>query len=217
MLVEEIMRTELYTLKETDSIQSAINIIETYQVRHIPVVNDLNNCIGIISDRDIRSAVPSILSNKKDIEIFQKPVHLIMTEDVITAHPLDFLEEVSSYFYKYQIGCLPIVKEDKLVGIVTETDVLTTFVRLTGADQPGSQVEIRLQNTPGSLAKVVNMFNNYNVNIQSVLLYPDQKSPDKKIIVLRLDTINPTPIIQALKEEQFDVLWPNFPGMTYEK
>ncbi|MFZ2463509.1 MAG: CBS and ACT domain-containing protein [Caldibacillus thermoamylovorans] len=217
MLVEEVMKTNVFTLKENDSIQSAIYLIENNQIRHIPIVDEQNRCIGIVSDRDIRSAVPSIFSKGNDSGNFDKPIHLIMTKDVITVHPLDFLEEVAAYFYKYQIGCLPVVQNGKLIGIITETDVLFTFVKLTGADQPGSFVEIRLSNKPGNLSKVLEIFNSFRVNIESVHLYPDKKEQDKKIIVFRLNTINPLPIIEKLKAEKYAVLWPNFPGMTYEK
>lgn len=214
MLVEEIMKTDVFTLKESDTLQSAIYLIEKNNIRHIPIINNQNECVGIVSDRDIRSAVPSIFAKGNETEIFNIPINKIMTKEVITVHPLDFLEEVCANFYKYQIGCLPVVKDGKLVGILTETDVLFTYVTLTGADQPGSSIEIRLPNKPGNLANVLVIFNRFHVNIQSILLYPDRKDPGKKIVVFRLDTINPLPIIQSLKDEKYEVLWPNFPGIT---
>ena len=59
--------------------------------------------------------------------ILEKPIETIMKTNVITGHPLDFVEEVAAVFYEHQISCLPIVKEHKLVGIITETDLITHF------------------------------------------------------------------------------------------
>ncbi len=77
---------------------------------------------------------------------------------MITAHPLDFVEEVAVIFYEHKIGCLPIVSDDKLVGIITGTNLLHTMVELTGANQPGSQIEIRVENRPGILYEVTSVF-----------------------------------------------------------
>ena len=72
-----------------------------------------------------------------------------MKTDLITGHPLDFVEEIGAIFYEHQINCLPIVKNRKLVGIITETDLLHTLIELTGAHQPGSQIEIKVAKSSG--------------------------------------------------------------------
>ncbi len=81
-----------------------------------------------------------------------------MKTNVITGHPLDFVEEVAALFYEHRISCMPIVKENKLVGIITESDLLYTLVQLTGAHQPGSQIEIKVPNRTGMLSEVTSMF-----------------------------------------------------------
>ena len=79
---------------------------------------------------------------------------------LITGHPLDFVEEIGAIFYEHKISCLPIVKERKLVGIITQTDLLHTLVELTGAHQPGSQIEIKVPNQAGVLSEITNVFQN---------------------------------------------------------
>ena len=137
-----------------------------------------------------------------------------MKTNVITGHPLDFVEEIGAIFYEHHISCLPIVKDHKLVGIITETDLLHTLVELTGAHQPGSQIEIKAPNRAGVLNEITTVFRNQKANILSVLIYPDKKDEKFKIVVFRVQTINPTNLIEDLKHAGYQVLWPNLPGIN---
>ena len=69
-----------------------------------------------MSDRDIKDATPSIFHTDKDSEDLQKPISTIMKTEIITGHPLDFVEEIGAVFSENKISCLPIVKEKKLSG-----------------------------------------------------------------------------------------------------
>ncbi len=110
MIVEEIMKTEVITLTPTDSIADAMNVMETRNIRHIPVINHDNRLLGIVTLSDIRDAAPSIFRANHHLEDLQKPVETIMKKDVITGHPLDFVEEIAAVFYEHKIGCIPITK-----------------------------------------------------------------------------------------------------------
>ncbi|WLR50240.1 acetoin utilization AcuB family protein [Bacillus tianshenii] len=213
MIVEEIMSKDIVTLLPDDTIEKACEIIHSNSVRHIPIVDTDYHVLGIVSDRDIRDVSPSIFHSEEHMEDLKKPIASIMTEDVITGHPLDFVEDICSIFYEHHIGCLPIVSEGKLVGIVTETDMLHTLVELTGADQPSSLLEIKVKNRAGVLTDVASVFRKNKINIISVLVYPD-KSDNYKILVFRVQTMNPTHVIEDLKNEGYHVLWPNLPGVS---
>ena len=137
-----------------------------------------------------------------------------MTKNPVIAHPMDFVEEVALTFYEQQIGCLPIVSSGELVGFITETDLLYKYIELTGAHQPGSQIEIRVPDRSGILFEVSKVFYDQQVNILSVLVYPDKQNSTHKILVFRVQTMNPLAIITNLRKEGFDVLWPNTPQMN---
>lgn len=214
MIVEEIMNRHVFTLKETDSVKSAIALINKRKIRHIPIIDEHDQLLGIITDRDIKEASPSSFHLNYEDQILSKPVKEIMKKKVITVHPLDFVEEVAALFYEHKIGCLPVVKENKLVGIITQTDVLRTFVELTGSQQPSSQIEIKVPNRTGMLYEVASIFREKNINIQSVLVYPDRQNSEYKILVFRIQTMNPLSVIQTLEERNFNVLWPNTPGIS---
>jgi acetoin utilization protein AcuB len=214
MIVEVIMKTEIVTVTPTVSIAETMRLMETKKIRHIPVIDAEQQLVGIVTLSDIRDAAPSIFRANEHVEDMQNPVDTIMKKDVITGHPLDFVEEIAAVFYEHKIGCLPITNDRKLVGIVTETDLLRTLVELTGAHQPGSQIEIRVPNLAGKLSDITSLIKNRKANILSVLVYPDKKNDQYKILVIRLQTMNPTLLIQDLKQSGYDVLWPNLPGVS---
>lgn len=214
MIIEEIMNPNVVSMRPYETIGKAIELMHLYRIRHIPIIDENQYVIGIVTDRDIRDVSPSILHSEEHIEDLQKPIASIMTENVITGHPLDFVEEVSSMFYEHKIGCLPIVTEGKLVGIITETDMFHTLVKLMGADQPSSLIEIKVQNKLGQLSEVAQIFSENKVNIISVLVYPDKNDNCSKILLFRIQTMNPMKAIEELKNRGYTVLWPNLPGVT---
>ncbi|MCQ6274413.1 acetoin utilization AcuB family protein [Bacillus sp. V3B] len=215
MIVEEIMKTKIITLSPEQSIYDAHKLMLQHKVRHLPVLNEESHLIGIVSDRDIRDAAPSILSNPTEQNhVLGNPVKTIMSTNLITGHPLDFVEEIGTVFYEHHISCLPIVQEHQLVGIITEIDLLHTLIELTGAHQPGSQMEIKAPNRAGVLNEITTVFRDHKANILSVLIYPNKKDNRFKIVVIRVQTINPTRLIIDLKQAGFETLWPNLPEIN---
>jgi acetoin utilization protein AcuB len=208
------MKSKVTTLLPDNTIEEACNLMEEQRIRHLPIVNYSGKLAGLVTDRDIRDALPSIFLSKDDQDILSKPLESLMTTDLITCHPLDFVEEIAALFYEHNIGCLPVVNDQKLVGIITETDLLHTLVALTGAHQPGSQIEVKVPNKSGMLNSVASIISARKANISSVLVYPDQQDAGYKILVFRVQTMNPISLIDDLKKAGFDVLWPNLPGVS---
>ncbi|KGA96614.1 acetoin utilization protein AcuB [Alkalihalobacillus alcalophilus ATCC 27647 = CGMCC 1.3604] len=213
MIVEEIMQKEVITLQINATIQEAIQTLEENRIRHLPIMNENNHLVGIISDRDIRDARPSIFSNKQDDDVLSQPITNLMTTNVITAHPLDFIQDASSIFYSHRVGCLPILDNQKLVGIITEKEVLYCLTELIGAHQPSSHIEIKVPNKMGVLADVASIFKNYKINIISVIVRPCDNQGDK-ILIFRIQTIDPRRVIQEIHAAGYEVLWPSIPGGT---
>lgn len=214
MIVEEIMKTEVATLLPNNTIEDALFLMEAKKIRHIPVLGKNEHLVGLITAGNIRDATPSIFHANEHLEDLQKPIDSIMKKDVITGHPLDFVEEVAGVFYEHKISCLPITKDGKLVGIVTETDLLRTMVELTGSHQPGSQIEVKVPNITGVLSDITMIIRKRNANILSILVYPDKHDDQYKILVIRVQMMNPVGLIKDLKEAGHHVLWPNLPGIS---
>ena len=213
MIVEEIMNTHVISLKETATVNKAVRTMRDKKIRHLPIINDANEVVGIVTDHDIKNALPSSLREEPNSNVYDALVADIMVKDPIIGHPLDFVEEVAMTMYENKISCLPIVSGGKLIGIVTTTDVLYRYIELTGATQPASKLDIRVTNKPGILHEITEIIAAHKANVLSVLVYPDSENSSNRILSIRLQVINPLSIIDDLRAKGFDVLWPNLPGV----
>lgn len=127
--VSRIMRTEFASLRETDRLDLADQIMKLGRVRHLPVLDPDGRIVGIVSNRDLLEAS---LTNVLDFEREQRKGFLrsvdvaeVMTREVETIAPDAPLAAAASRLVGHRIGCLPVVREDGvMVGLVTETDLL---------------------------------------------------------------------------------------------
>lgn len=213
MIVEEIMNTTVFSLQPSSTIKEAVQLLKKERIRHLPITNAANEVVGLVTERDIKNALPSSLHKISDGDIYNQPLENIMKKNIIVGHPLDFVEEIAIIFYEQRIGCLPIISGGKLVGIVTGTDLLYNYIELTGANKPSSHIEIRVPDIVGILFEVTKVFHKHHASVLSVLVYPDKEFDDMKILSIRVKIMNPLSIIEDLRKEGFDVLWPNMPGM----
>ncbi len=114
---------------------------------------------------------------------------------------------------KIKLAVYRLFQAVSLVGIVTTTDLLYHYIELTGANQPASKLDIRVTNKPGVLHDITGIFSQHKANVLSVLVYPDSENENSRILSVRVQIINPLSIIEDLRKEGFDVLWPNLPGI----
>ena len=202
------MTSPVETLDVNDTIHDAMNMMRRLSIRHIPIVGDDGNLAGIISDKDVNLALPSIASSDAELSL-DLEVNKIMRQQVTTCHPLDFVEEIAKDFYHFAIGAIPVMRGKKIVGIVTQKDMLNTFLELTGIKEPGSIIEIKIKDRMGVIFEIGKVFKDLNIKIVSISIYPDSDKKDYKIIVLRIDAMNPLIAIEKLKESGFKVLDPS--------
>ncbi len=207
MRIEQIMRRRVVTVTPDTTIGEGLDLLQGNRIRHLPVL-DAGKLVGIISDRDMRDALPSCLArHEDDSEVLKKPIKEIMHRDVITAHPLDFIEDAAKLIYDYKVGSLPVVEDGRLVGIVTESDILNRLVELFGVNRPSSHIEVEVDDRIGMLAEVSDVFKEAQVNVSSVIVYPSEV-PGKKNLVFRVTTIDPRPVEHLLAEKGFKVIDP---------
>jgi acetoin utilization protein AcuB len=128
----------------------------------------------------------------------------IMSTDLVTIHPLDTIEHAAREIYGRKIGCLPVVADGELVGIITSSDMMRTLIELVGAHGIGSWVEVEVPNQPGMLANVTDVIRERQVNIAGVFLAPAPRASNR-LIVLRLETTNPTGTVRSLEEAGYKV------------
>ncbi|WP_419787720.1 CBS domain-containing protein [Pseudodesulfovibrio sp.] len=129
--VKDIMSTPVFSLKENDSLLSAKSLMDLQRIRHVPIVTAENAFTGLITHRDILSATISQLAEldpetQKEIDS-GIPIREIMRTDIMSVSPESPLREAAQILLNHKYGCLPVVQDSVLIGIVTEAD----FLRLT--------------------------------------------------------------------------------------
>lgn len=218
MLVKDIMTRKVVAIDPDMPINDAYALMEQRNIRHFPVVEvsnagavsssnheETSSLVGIISDRDVRSVGSEFPKAKRGVTL-KDPVARIMTSPVITAHPLDPVEEAAKVLREHKIGAMPVLEDDELVGIVTGIDFLEALVRMTGVHEAASRLEVEVDNHPGALAALSTAISRRGVNISSVLT--SHHDPDTLSFVLRVNTIDTHSLAGALRDEGFSVLWP---------
>lgn len=208
MLVEKIMTSPCTTIQSDKSIEDALVLMTQKEIRHLPIVDEDNQLLGIISDRDIKMALPSILSDDEPNKSLSLSVSKIMRRNVISCHPLDFVEDIALDFYEMSIGSIPVIRDNKVIGIVTQKDMLNTFLELTGVTMPGSIIEVYIDDKVGALHDITHIFKQQNIDILNVLAYADQQNVNKRYLMLRVKSMNPEKIYKLLEEQGYHVIYP---------
>lgn len=206
MLVQDIMKTSVVTIHPSDSIRYALLTAREHRIRHLPIVEQ-SSLVGIVTDRDLREAGPSTLQPERDTRILEQPVSSIMSKAVITVHPRDFVEEAALTLYDHNVGCLPVVRHNTVVGILTRKDILHTLVELMGVTKPSQHLEIAVEDRVGVLAEVTDVFRQFKINVTGVLMYPGQ-ADNIKHLVFRVQTMDTRGLVNHLTAQGFRVIWP---------
>ena len=183
MLVEQIMQSNLVTVTSRASLAEARSLTSRRGIRHVLVVDD-GRLVGIVSDRDLKATRG------------EPVVGDIMTRGVITVAPDAPVEEAGRVMVSEQISALPVMLGARLVGIVTETDVLRLFVRALGAMEPSSRLDVALGPERDDLADVIRTVESTGTRISSVLTLAAPGG--RREAVIRVATIDPRNAVTAL-------------------
>ena len=215
MLVQDMMVSPVITTTASTPVIDAYQTMRERSVRHLPVLDD-GALVGVVTDRDLRHATSALHPSPVAEDA---PVRAVMSAPPLTAGPRDPVEEAARLLRTEGIGCLPVLDGDDVVGIVTVTNLLDAVIRLTGLRKPGGRLAVSLPDEPGQLASLTQRVAEDGLDIRSVLSYyedevtgPERSAgddiPGRLRVILRLDTINVRPLADALRTEDFDVVWP---------
>ncbi|MGQ9695836.1 MAG: CBS and ACT domain-containing protein [Thermodesulfobacteriota bacterium] len=209
MLVRKKMKKDLITINKSERMTVAKKILEEKNIRHLPVVEG-KKLIGLVTNMDIRKAEASPATSLEIRELHylldKLTVGEIMTRNVITISPDVSVEEAATILHDNKIGCLPVVEDGNLVGIITENDVMEILINVMGMKEKGSRLEVVAEDKPGALAEITRIIKEHNVNIISVVTDVADE-PGKRVVVFKLKTFYFEPIKKALEAAGFPVLY----------
>ena len=202
MLVRDIMRSPAVTVPVATTLQDAYRTMQEKGIRHLPVL-DGEELAGVVTDRDLRLATSALSPAPFPAE---SRVSSVMTRNVLTVDPADPVEDAARTMRERKIGCMPVVDDGKLVGIITGLDLLDALIRLTGVHKPSGRIEVRLPDHPGALARLTTYLSGREINVLSVFTSPEEE--DFSRTVLRVASMETRLLAGDLRREGFDVVWP---------
>lgn len=134
--VAELMTEKVFTLQRIDTLRDVRSLMELSKIRHIPVVDEKGLFIGLVTHRDLLSyTVSKLAAIEADVQAEIESAIMvgdIMRTGIATVTPNTLLQEAADTLYRNKYGCLPVVVEGKLVGIITESDFLRLAIALLG-------------------------------------------------------------------------------------
>ena len=168
MLVGERMSHPVISILPSMPIIDTLNLMKRERIRRTPVVKD-GKMVGIVSDKDLLNASPSPATSLSVWELnyllSKITVRDVMTKKVLTVTEDTPIEEAARIMADNKIGGLPVMRNDHVVGIITETDLFKIFLELMGAREPGVRGTVLVLDKPGQLARLTEAIANLGGNI----------------------------------------------------
>ncbi|MGD8449141.1 MAG: CBS domain-containing protein, partial [Desulfobacterales bacterium] len=161
MKINSLMIPDPITITENASIQEALELMKVNSIRHLPVVETGNRLKGLVTLADLKQGfLPSMLG---DVSLAD-----LIIKNPIVVRPDDDVESAARLIYKHKIGGMPVVKNDKLVGIITETDILRAFIDMMGLLTASSRIDLVVGDEPGAFRNVLQIINDNGGDIINV-------------------------------------------------
>lgn len=207
-VVESWMARNVVTVRPDAKIIEAFELMQTHRIRHLPVVED-ETLTGLVTDRDIRLAlIPSPLGNTEE-----RVYHLgaltrvdeIMATDLVTVTPRTTVEAAAKLMAQDKIGALPVVEHERLVGILTETDIVHVFLEMLAVIQSSSRIDLVLGEKPGALDEVTHLFQQNHVKVISVSMSPEEPS-GSPVYSFRIERSKIEPLVKKLEQAGYRVV-----------
>lgn len=201
MLVGERMTPRPITVNEDTSLPEALELMRREKIRRLPVLDKRGKLVGIVTELDLLRASPSSATT---LSIYEIPYLLskvkmrdIMSREVITVTEETPIEEAARIMADNKIGGLPVMRDGKLVGIITETDIFKLMLELFGARQNGVRITLSVPDEKGVLARVTGQIAEMGGNILSLGTAMGE-DPSTSILIVRVADVSEEALVEAL-------------------
>jgi acetoin utilization protein AcuB len=205
------MSQPVITIHPDMAVQDALNLMRKENIRRFPVVTDSGALVGIVSERDLLHASPSNATSLSVWElnylISKIKVASVMSSKVVTVTEDTPVEEAARIMADNKIGGLPVERDAKVVGIITETDLFKLFLELLGARETGTRLTALVTDVPGELAKLTSAVRDAGGNIIALVTFLGETTENRGVTlkVGRLDGPALRKAVEPVVEKILDV------------
>ena len=206
MYVQQFMTSQVLTVSPNESVLNAMSLMKTKGINRLPVVSS-GKLVGIVTDGDLRGASPSpatTLSKFEMNELLSKvTIKDVAVKRVITCTPETLIEDAALIMRENKVGALPVMENDKLVGIITHNNLLDAFLDIMGARSPGKRIVIEVRDEMGIFNEITSVTKNLEVDITSLAVY---HLPNRKVQILcRLHGEKAEEVVDLLLQKGFNI------------
>ncbi|MGD9099836.1 MAG: CBS and ACT domain-containing protein [Anaerolineae bacterium] len=203
MLVKDRMTRDPVAITPDTSFPDAFHVIREKRIRHLPVVKG-NKLVGVVAQTDLLHASPSTATTLTVFEINYLLANLHVRE-VMSSPPITVLEdapleEAARVMVEKKIGCLPVMSNGLLVGMITETDIFETFVEVLGGWEASLRVTLLIRDVRGELARLSGVIAGLGGNICSVARFQSEE-PGQCYVTFRLEGVDEETLVPVLEAE----------------
>jgi acetoin utilization protein AcuB len=209
MLVKDRMTPNPVTITTDTSLKEALDLVRSKPFRHLPVLDENDRLVGIVTEKSLVYASPTPTTTLSVFEVdyilARTKVGQVIQGSVITVAPDLPIEEAARVMIDQRIGCLPVVEDQKLVGIISDTDIFRVFAEGLGGGHPSLRITVVVPEEVGSLARVTNRVAALSGNIHSLGMFWGEK-PHDRVVAFRLEGVDRETAVQALEADGIQVV-----------
>ncbi len=184
------------------SVTEAQDLMQSKGIRHLPIVIDETQLVGLITRTSLRTALPSDVSRFSRFEISYTlskiKVHSVMVKDVVTIEPDTPIEIAAFVMADKKIGTLPVVQEDKLVGIISDSDLFSTMTSLLGARNPGIRVTVQQPDQSGIIARLTSAIADAGGYLSVCVGYFPEDAPGQWVSLCKVQNIEENILVEVI-------------------
>jgi acetoin utilization protein AcuB len=204
------MKTNLITITPETSIFKARETMDAHRISHLPVTDGKAHLLGIVTDRDLKeiwaSPATTLSVHELTYALQKLTVANVMSRQVITATPDMHIERAALILHDNKFGALPVLKGDKLAGIITRTDLMEVLLSALGMSEDSRRLSLLAHDRIGFLAEAGKLMQQAEINIRSIMTVPLRGYPDVWQIIMRFNTGSYDRAVEILRANGFKVI-----------
>jgi len=210
MRIRDLMSTNVVAVDENTSIHDAKRIMDAHKIRRLPVMRK-DKLVGLVTKHMLLEASPSPATSLSIHELHyllaKMTVKDIMVKKPYTISPDMPPEEALQLGQEMGYGAFPVMEGGRLVGMVTESDIVRLMTRVLGVRGQGKRIDIKASKDFGNMQRIMEILDKHKTVLLSMMTLPPEHEDDDWLVVLRLQSEDAEPIVTELKSSGFNVAY----------